>query len=62
MSRFGSTYPNPVGLPAGMDKRAEAIRGWESLGLGFIEIGGVTALEQGGNPKPRMFRSGASKA
>lgn len=62
VSRFGSRYPNPFGLAAGMDKRAEAIRGWESLGLGFIEIGGVTALEQGGNPKPRMFRSGPSKA
>lgn len=60
--RFGSHYPTPFGLAAGMDKRAEAIRGWESLGLGFIEIGGVTALEQGGNPKPRMFRSGTSKA
>ena len=62
VSRFGSIYPNPFGLAAGMDKRAEAIRGWESLGLGFIEIGGVTSLEQGGNPKPRMFRSGTSKA
>ena len=62
VERFGSRYPTPFGLAAGMDKRAEAIRGWESLGLGFIEIGGVTALEQGGNPKPRMFRSGTSKA
>ncbi len=62
VQRFGSRYPTPFGLAAGMDKRAEAIRGWESLGLGFIEIGGVTALEQGGNPKPRMFRSGTSKA
>ena len=55
-------YKNPFGLAAGMDKRAEALRGWESLGLGFIEIGGVTAEEQPGNPKPRMFRSGTSKA
>ncbi len=62
VQRFGSRYTTPFGLAAGMDKRAEAIRGWESLGLGFIEIGGVTALEQGGNPKPRMFRSGTSKA
>ena len=62
VQRFGFHYPTPFGLAAGMDKRAEAIRGWESLGLGFIEIGGVTALEQGGNPKPRMFRSGTSKA
>jgi dihydroorotate dehydrogenase len=62
VTRFGNVYRNPFGLAAGMDKRAEAIRGWESLGLGFIEIGGVTSEEQTGNPKPRMFRSGASKA
>ena len=55
------TYRNPFGLAAGMDKRAEALRGWETLGLGFIEIGGVTAEEQTGNPKPRMFRSGTQK-
>lgn len=60
--RFGLSYRNPFGLAAGMDKKAEAIRGWEALGLGFIEIGGVTAEEQSGNPKPRMFRSGTSKA
>ena len=62
VERFNMTYKNPFGLAAGMDKRAEALRGWESLGLGFIEIGGVTAEEQPGNPKPRMFRSGSSRA
>lgn len=62
VTRFNMAYKNPFGLAAGMDKRAEALRGWESLGLGFIEIGGVTAEEQPGNPKPRMFRSGTSKA
>ena len=62
VKRFNMTYKNPFGLAAGMDKRAEALRGWESLGLGFIEIGGVTAEEQPGNPKPRMFRSGSSRA
>jgi len=62
VKRFNMAYKNPFGLAAGMDKRAEALRGWESLGLGFIEIGGVTAEEQPGNPKPRMFRSGSSRA
>ena len=62
VTRFNMAYKNPFGLAAGMDKRAEALRGWESLGLGFIEIGGVTAEEQPGNPKPRMFRSGTSRA
>ena len=45
-----------------MDKRAEALRGWESVGLAFAEIGGLTMLEQGGNPKPRMFRHGRDRA
>lgn len=59
---FGMRYNNPFGLAAGMDKKAEVIRGWESLGLGFIEIGGITQLGQEGNMKPRMFRSNSSKA
>jgi dihydroorotate dehydrogenase len=53
---FGLTFPNPVGLAAGMDKNASALRAWESLGFGFIEAGTITALAQPGNPKPRCFR------
>ena len=59
---LGTTYDHPLGLAAGMDKKAEALRGWENLGLGFIEIGGITQLEQEGNPKPRMFRSNSTKS
>jgi dihydroorotate dehydrogenase len=62
ISKFGLEFNNPFGIAAGMDKRAEALRGWEALGLGFMEIGGITMLEQLGNPKPRMFRAGKSKA
>jgi len=54
---FGLSFRNPLGLAAGMDKNAEAMLGWKNLGFGFIEVGGVTMLEQSGNPKPRMFRS-----
>jgi dihydroorotate dehydrogenase len=53
---FGLTFPNPVGLAAGMDKNASALRAWEALGFGFIEAGTITALAQPGNPKPRCFR------
>ncbi len=53
---FGLKFPNPVGLAAGMDKNAEALLAWESLGFGFVEIGTVTAHAQPGNPKPRSFR------
>ena len=55
--RMGMKFRNPLGVAAGMDKKAEAMRGWETLGFGFIEIGGITEHEQSGNPKPRMFRS-----
>ena len=62
ISLFGTNYIHPFGLAAGMDKKGEAINGWESIGLSFAEIGGVTMLEQIGNPKPRMFRSSKHKA
>jgi len=53
---FGLTFENPVGLAAGMDKNAELIDEFASLGFGFVEIGTVTPKAQPGNPKPRMFR------
>ena len=59
---FGTQYTHPFGLAAGMDKNAKALRGWEATGLSFVEIGGVTMLEQSGNPKPRMFRAPQSQA
>jgi dihydroorotate dehydrogenase len=53
---FGLRFPNPVGLAAGMDKDAEALPAWESMGFGHVELGAVTAHAQPGNPKPRVFR------
>ncbi len=50
------TFSNPVGLAAGFDKNAVAIRTLPGFGFGFIEIGAVTAQAQPGNPKPRLFR------
>ena len=44
---FGQDYDHPFGLAAGMDKKAEALRGWESSGLAVSEIGGVTMHEPG---------------
>ena len=61
-TRLGINFQHPFGIAAGIDKRAEALRGWESIGVGFSEIGGVTMLEQEGNPKPRMFRNGKDRA
>lgn len=53
---FGVKFANPVGLAAGFDKNADAIKGLSNLGFGFIEVGTVTPKPQSGNPKPRLFR------
>ncbi|QFQ32532.1 quinone-dependent dihydroorotate dehydrogenase [Buchnera aphidicola (Aphis fabae)] len=53
---MGLTFPNKVGLAAGMDKNGEYIDFFSKLGFGFIELGTVTPLPQVGNPKPRIFR------
>ena len=59
---FGLTFPNPIGLAAGLDKNGVALPAWAALGFGFIEIGTVTAMAQPGNPKPRIFRLPAQQA
>ena len=53
---MGLSFPNRVGLAAGLDKNGEAIDGLARLGFGFLEIGTVTPRPQPGNPKPRLFR------
>ena len=53
---MGLTFPNRVGLAAGLDKNGEHIDVLANMGFGFIEIGTVTPRPQDGNPKPRMFR------
>lgn len=59
---FGLTFPNPVGLAAGLDKDADAFDILGAMGFGFIEIGTVTPKAQSGNPKPRLFRLVKDKA
>ncbi|OQW69172.1 MAG: dihydroorotate dehydrogenase (quinone) [Proteobacteria bacterium ST_bin12] len=53
---MGLTFPNTVGLAAGLDKNGAVIDGMAALGFGFIEVGTVTPRAQPGNPKPRLFR------
>ncbi|KAB7515210.1 quinone-dependent dihydroorotate dehydrogenase [Halosegnis rubeus] len=53
---FDQTFPNPVGVAAGFDKNAEIPPALATLGFGHVEVGGVTAERQPGNPRPRMFR------
>lgn len=55
-SVFGRDFPTPVGVAAGFDKNAEIPRVLAALGFGHVEIGGVTAERQPGNPQPRLFR------
>ncbi|PSQ26671.1 dihydroorotate dehydrogenase (quinone) [Halobacteriales archaeon QS_9_68_17] len=62
VTAFGERFPNPVGVAAGFDKNAEAPGALASLGFGHVEVGGVTAEPQDGNPRPRMFRLGDDEA
>jgi len=52
----GLDLPNPVGLAAGFDKNAEALKGLSRAGFGFLEVGAATPRPQVGNPRPRLFR------
>ncbi|MFC5049607.1 quinone-dependent dihydroorotate dehydrogenase [Rubritalea spongiae] len=53
---MGLTFPNPVGLAAGLDKEGSTIDALGRLGFGSVEIGTITPKPQPGNPKPRLFR------
>ena len=57
---WGTDFSNPIGLAAGMDKDAVAIRGWETLGFGFAELGTITPLPQAGNETPRRVSRAAA--
>lgn len=59
---WGLTFPNRVGLAAGMDKDGRGVRAWGALGFGHVELGTVTAHPQAGNERPRLFRLPASRA
>jgi dihydroorotate dehydrogenase len=59
---FGRMVTNPIGLAAGFDKNAVALRGLAALGFGFLEAGTVTPRPQPGNPRPRLFRLAEDRA
>lgn len=58
----GISFPNRVGLAAGVDKDASAALAWAGLGFGFAELGTVTGRAQPGNDRPRVFRLRSSRA
>lgn len=55
-SFWGLTFRNPIGLAAGFDKNGRMVKGVENLGMGFTEIGSITARASQGNERPRAFR------
>jgi dihydroorotate dehydrogenase len=59
---FGIKFANPIGLAAGLDKDARAIRAWNTFGFGFAELGTITPRPQPGNTPPRMWRLRAHRA
>jgi dihydroorotate dehydrogenase len=59
---MGLTFAHPVGLAAGLDKNAEAVRGFFALGFSHVEVGTLTPRPQPGNPLPRLFRLPSDQA
>ncbi len=56
VNTMGISFPNRIGLAAGLDKNGAYLDVLGKLGFGFIEIGTVTPEPQDGNAKPRLFR------
>jgi len=59
---MGLDFANPIGIAAGFDKNARAIRPLARLGFGFVEAGTVTPRPQEGNVRPRLFRLAEDRA
>lgn len=53
---MGLTFPNTIGLAAGMDKTGGHVTGLGRLGFGHIETGTFTPVGQPGNLRPRCWR------
>ena len=58
----GVTFPNVVGLTAGLDKNAEMPAVCEAVGFGMIEVGTMTIKSCDGNPKPWFYRLKKTKS
>ena len=51
---MGLTFPNAIGLAAGLDKQGNCIDALGRLGFGHIEIGTITPSPQPGNHSPSL--------
>jgi dihydroorotate dehydrogenase len=52
----GLAFRTPLGLAAGFDKSARAVRLLAALGFGHLEVGSISSDPSAGNPPPRLFR------
>lgn len=59
---FGRELAGPLGVAAGFDKDARAVRGLAAIGFSYVEVGTVTAQAQRGNDRPRLRRILAAEA
>lgn len=53
---MGIRFPSPLGLAAGMDKDATAVKGLALAGFSHVEVGTLTPKPQPGNEQPRAWR------
>lgn len=55
-------FKNRIGIAGGVDKNADHLSTWESLGCGFLEVGTVTPAPQKPNPGKIIDRDLESKS
>lgn len=53
---LGTVFPAPLGIAAGLDKDALAVKGLWLAGFSHVEIGTITPKPQPGNELPRAWR------
>jgi dihydroorotate dehydrogenase len=58
----GITFPNPVGVAAGLDKDCRFLPGLLDIGFGFATGGTVTRDARPGNATPRVIRETGQRA
>jgi len=58
----GIEFPNPIGLAAGFDYKAQLTQFVSPLGFGAETVGTITYFPYAGNPKPRLGRLTKSKS
>lgn len=58
----GITFPNVVGLTAGLDKNAEMPAVCAAVGFGMVEVGTMTIQPCDGNPRPWFHRLKKTKS